>query len=74
MIAQVDVKALTKLEKLRLIEELWSDLSDDDSKIASPQWHQEALDGSKRLHEEGKATFSNWSEAKERIRAAISDR
>ena len=72
MIAEVDVRSLSKIEKLRLIETLWADLSMEDAAIASPQWHQDALHEAERLHAEGKATFSDWSEAKERIRAALS--
>ena len=72
MIAEVDVRSLSKIEKLRLIETLWADLSMEDAAIASPQWHQDALHEAERLHAEGKATFSAWSEAKERIRAALS--
>ena len=72
MIAEVDVRSLSKIEKLRLIETLWADLSMEDAAIASPQWHQDALHEAERLHAEGKATFSDWSEAKERIRAAVS--
>jgi hypothetical protein len=66
------VKTLSKVEKLRLIETLWADLSAED--IASPRCHQDALLETERLHAEGKAMFSDWSEAKERIRAAVSAR
>jgi len=74
MIADLDVKTLSKVEKLRLLESLWAELSVDDSGVASPQWHQDALQEAERLHAEGKAGFSDWSEAKERIRAAVSAR
>lgn len=72
MIAEVDLRSLSKIEKLRLIETLWADLSMEDAAIASPQWHQDALHEAERLHAGGKATFSDWGEAKERIRAAVS--
>jgi hypothetical protein len=74
MIAELDVKTLSKVEKLRLLEALWADLSGEGSEIASPPWHQEALQEATRLHAEGKASFSDWAEAKERIRAAVSAR
>jgi len=72
--AGLDVKTLSKVEKLRLIEALWADLAMDDASIASPRWHQDALHEAERLHSEGKATFSDWSVAKERIRADVSAR
>jgi len=74
MIAELDVKALSKVEKLRLLETLWADLAGEGSEITSPPWHQEALQEAERLHAEGNASFSDWSEAKERIRAAVSAR
>ena len=74
MIAELDVKTLSKVEKLRLMEALWADLSVEDADITSPQWHQDALHEAERLHAEGRATFSDWSEAKDRIRAAVSVR
>ena len=74
MIAELDVKTLSKVDKLRVMEALWADLSVEDADIASPQWHQDALHEAERLHAEGKATFSDWSEAKDRIRAAVSVR
>ena len=49
-------------------------LSGPTAGIASPQWHQDALHEAERLHAEGRATFSDWSEAKDRIRAAVSVR
>ncbi len=72
--AQIEVKRLSKPEKLRLIEALWADLSSDDSDVASPPWHQDALREAERLHAEGKAIFSDWSDAKERIRLAVAAR
>jgi len=71
VLKDADLKALTKIEKLRLLEALWSDLTEDDSQINSPHWHHEELQKSKRLHEEGKAVFSDWGDAKERMRSVI---
>jgi putative addiction module component (TIGR02574 family) len=74
MIAEADVKALSKPEKLRLIEALWADLSAEDAGIVSPPWHEEALREAEKLHLQGKAVFSNWDETKERIRKTLSPR
>ena len=72
MVATLDVKTLSKTEKLRLLETLWSDLSSDDTSVPSPAWHQEALREAEQLHAQGKTSFSDWSEAKVRIRASVS--
>lgn len=70
--AQIEIKTLSKPEKLRLIEALWGDLSAEESGVVSPPWHQDALKEAERLHAEGKALFSDWSDAKRRVRRAVS--
>lgn len=74
MIAELDVKALSKVDKLRLLEALWADLTGDGADPDSPPWHQQVLEETDRLHAEGKASFSDWGEAKARVRAAVSAR
>jgi hypothetical protein len=71
MITMLDGKSLSKVEKLRLLETLWIDLSSDEASVTSPAWHEAALNEASRLHEEGKASFSDWSEAKARLRASV---
>lgn len=72
MITTLDVKELSKTEKLRLLETLWADLTADDSQIPSPAWHREALEETRLRHERGEFSFSEWTEAKARLRAAVS--
>jgi hypothetical protein len=62
------IKKMTRKEKLIAMEELWTDLSRDDSRIVSPSWHADELRKAERLVGEGKAKFSDWEEAKVRIR------
>ncbi len=50
------------------MEALWEDLSKDDSKVETPAWHAGALREAERLVKEGKAKFSDWEQAKARIR------
>jgi hypothetical protein len=74
MVADLDMKKMSKSEKLRLLEALWIDLSVEEHDIVSPSWHEEALLEAERLHAEGKSKFSDWNDAKERVRAAVSAR
>jgi Putative addiction module component len=67
----LDVKALSKTEKLRLLETLWADLTADDSQVPSPAWHREALEETRQRHERGEVIFSDWTEAKARLRATV---
>jgi len=43
MIAKLDVKTLSRTDKLRLLESLWADLSAEDVSITSPAWNGDAL-------------------------------
>jgi hypothetical protein len=58
---------MSREEKLRAMEELWADLSQNDD-FESPAWHAEELEKTRKRIREGEAKFSNWEEAKERMR------
>jgi hypothetical protein len=62
---------MTVPQKLDVIERVWASLRDQDEKVASPAWHRELIAGRKKLHAAGKTTFSDWTEAKERIRRKV---
>ncbi len=62
------LKKMSRGEKLRAMEALWADLSKDDDRFESPAWHAQALREAKRAMKNGKAKFSDWEEAKKRIR------
>lgn len=64
------LKKMTRSEKLVAMEALWTDLSKDEAKVKSPAWHAESLREAERLVKTGKAKFSDWDEAKSRIRRA----
>ena len=59
---------MSRVEKLRVMEELWEDLSRDDSAVGSPAWHLEALKHTEDLVREGAAEFMDWEDAKKRLR------
>jgi putative addiction module component (TIGR02574 family) len=58
-------------QKMEVIERVWNSVRTDEAKFESPAWHRELLSDRKRLVDEGKAKFSPWSEAKERIRKKV---
>ena len=72
MTTMLDVKSLSKVEKLRLLETLWTDFSSEAASVISPAWHETALNEACQLHADGKASFSDWSEAKARLRESVS--
>lgn len=65
---------MSREEKLREMEALWADLAKDDEGFDSPAWHEDALNRAKLAVAEGTATFSDWDEAKERLRSEAKKR
>lgn len=63
---------MTVIEKLQVMEELWSDLCCNQDQIPVPQWHKDILDRREELVKQGKATFVDWKTAKKRIATRIS--
>lgn len=59
---------MSREEKLRAMEALWTDLSQDDKRFESPPWHKDALREAEDALKAGKTQFSDWAEAKKRIR------
>ena len=62
------LKKMSRDEKLRAMEALWADLSQDEDRFESPVWHAQALREAERAVKNGKAQFSDWEETKKRIR------
>jgi len=62
------LKKMSRAEKLRAMEALWADLSQDEGRFESPAWHEQALREAERAVKTGKARFSDWEQAKKRIR------
>lgn len=62
------LKKMSRDEKLRAMEALWADLSQEEARFESPAWHDHALREAERAVKTGKARFSDWAEAKKRIR------
>ena len=53
-------------DKLRLMEDLWTDLSKKE--FSSPAWHGEVLAERDRLISSGEEKFEDWETAKRRLR------
>jgi len=53
-------------DKLRLMEDLWADLSCNE--VSSPAWHGDVLAERDRLMESGEEKFVDWDAAKQQLR------
>ena len=56
-------------DKLRLMENLWTDLSGKE--VTSPVWHGEILAERDRLIESGEEKFVDWESAKRQLREEL---
>ncbi len=59
---------MTVADKLRLLEELWSDLQQTPEDVPSPAWHADVLRARQDRVREGASQFGDWAEAKRRMR------
>jgi putative addiction module component (TIGR02574 family) len=64
---------MTNLDKIALMEKLWDDLCRDPESIPSPNWHKDVLEAREKEINEGKAKFTSFNKAKERIRDQIKE-
>ncbi len=59
---------LTRTDKLRIIEQLWDELSQSPEDVKSPAWHADALRVAEHAVENGEAVFEDWNQVKDRLR------
>jgi len=68
MAITLPLNKMSRSEKLRAMEALWADLTGKRDQFDSPDWHADALGEAERRVKVGKAKFSDWRKAKDRIR------
>ena len=59
---------MSRDDKLRAMESIWTDLTQHADKFESPAWHSDVLSETQAVYEAGKVRFSDWDEAKQRLR------
>lgn len=64
----MNIANMTRTEKLSMMEALWDDLSRDPAGIASPEWHEHALQEAERAVADKQAGFVSWDAAKTTLR------
>ena len=69
---EVPIAQLSFTQKLDLMEMLWADMAGNENNLASPAWHETVLNDREAALNSGKATVSNWEEAKEGIKKNLS--
>lgn len=66
------LKEMTIAEKIGVMEEIWSDLSNSGNDYSPPAWHDRILEERTRLAESGEVGFTDWETAKKQIIDRIS--
>jgi hypothetical protein len=65
---------LTRIDKLRIIEQLWQELSASPEQAEPPHWHANVLKESEEAIASGEATFEDWKQVKLRLRQGSAPR
>lgn len=68
MQSTIEIGHLSREEKLRVMEDIWEDLSKDEIEVESPNWHQDALQKTKLRVDSGQETIVDWKSAKKELR------
>ena len=58
-------------EKIRLMEDLWRDLSRNEGDVVSPEWHGAVLAERERKLANGEETLMDWETAKCQLRTKL---
>jgi hypothetical protein len=65
------LKEMSTSEKIAAMEMIWDDLLKDPESIPNPEWHADVLKERELRVSEGKSSFIDFSELKERIKKRI---
>ena len=68
MTVEEQVRNLSRADKLKLMESLWTDLSENESLLDPPSWHKDALRAAEQRLESGDNAYIEWEEAKRLLR------
>lgn len=69
MITAEQIKQLSTAEKLQVMETLWQELAAEGTEnLASPAWHQQALQQTELAVREGDEVTHDWKLAKDSLR------
>ena len=61
---RLEIRRMSTIERLQIMEALWDSFMEDESIIESPEWHGDILEERKRKIKNGKAKFISLEELK----------
>ena len=68
MQSTIEISHLSREEKLRVMQDIWEDLSKNELELESPSWHQDALQKTKLRVDAGQVKILDWESAKKELR------
>ncbi|MCX6894731.1 MAG: addiction module protein [Verrucomicrobia bacterium] len=71
MTATLDPQQMTVSDKLRLMEDLGRNLSQNETDLPSPEWHGPVLEERERKLASGDDSLVDWETAKRQLRAKL---
>ena len=67
----INLKDMTKKEKLEAMEMLWDDICRNIPDFSSPAWHEQILKEREERLKKGKEKVLDWNQAKKDLRDSI---
>lgn len=67
MYTKLPLNDMTIEDKMRVMEDLWSDLTKTEKNYPSPDWHYDVLLLREKRVREGKEVYKDWEEAKKEL-------
>lgn len=64
----MDLKQMSREEKLKVMHALWEDLARDEDAVESPEWHGDALRETEERMRTGVEQVYDWDKAKAELR------
>ena len=58
----IEIKKMSTIERLQIMETLWDSFQEEESKIESPEWHRDILEERKNKIETGDVEFITLGE------------
>jgi len=68
---EIPLDRMSTSDKLRALEKIWDDLQRTPGAVPSPSWHADVLRKREKEYKEGSSGFTDWPEAKKRIRDSL---
>ena len=71
MIDTDQIAQMSREEKLKVMEAIWTDLSLTDTDVKSPAWHEDVLNETNARLAAGQEHVMDWDEAKQKLRKRV---